>query len=69
MNELCESKVPFFFICDFLCEKTEIVLLDQLEKENIFCANPLFTNASQQRGTDKKLKWEEHPIPFDNYAQ
>ncbi len=68
MNELCESKIPFLFICDFLCEQIEIVPLDKLSGQNIFCSNPLFSNSSGDIKTDKELKWEKSPISKSEYA-
>lgn len=69
MNELCESKIPFFFICDFLCEQIEIIPLDKLSGENICCSNPLFINVPEEPTTDKKLEWKKFPISFEAYMQ
>lgn len=69
MNELCESKIPFFFICDFLCGKIEIILSDELTDKNIFCTNPLFTNVSEDFKVNKKMEWEKTPVSFSDYVQ
>lgn len=69
MNELYESKIPFFFICDFLCKRIEIVPLQELSAQNIFCTNPLFSNASEDFKPDKQLEWERIPTPFSDYVQ
>ncbi|ANI89113.1 aminodeoxychorismate synthase component I [Arachidicoccus ginsenosidimutans] len=70
MNELCESKIPFFFICDFLCEHIEVIPLGKLSGENIFYSNPLFINVSEDKKVfDKKLEWKKFPISKEIYAE
>lgn len=70
MNELCESKIPFFFICDFLCNQIEVIPLENLSDENVFCSNPLFINISEEINTDnKKLEWKKFPVSIEEYSQ
>lgn len=70
MNELCESKIPFFFICDFLCEQIEVVPLNELQEQNICCSNPLFINVSAcENKLQKELLWKKYPVSKEEYTR
>lgn len=69
INELCIRKIPFFFICDFLCQKVQVIPLTELQDQNIICSNPLFTSNSTNSLLSKKdLEWEKFPLSFEDYA-
>ncbi|WP_205569536.1 aminodeoxychorismate synthase component I [Arachidicoccus soli] len=69
MNLLYEKKTPFFFIVDFLCNKTEIIPLDETTEKNIFFATPKKENISEEIKTKKKLEWEKYPISKSEYEK
>ncbi len=69
MNLLYEKKTPFFFIVDFLCNKTEIIPLDETTEKNIFFTTPKKTNISEEIKTKKKLEWEKYPISKSEYEK
>ena len=64
LNTLGKQRKPFLFISDFKAEKLEVILLEELEKEDIeFCI-------------DENYKYNEHshylktnPIQFKNYQK
>jgi para-aminobenzoate synthetase component 1 len=69
MNELCASKIPFFFIFDFLCERIEMIPLQELKVQNIFCENPLFISVSEDhKVSNKALEWQKFPVSKEEYA-
>jgi para-aminobenzoate synthetase component 1 len=69
MNELCARKIPFFFICDFLCRHVAIIPLHALKAQNIFFKNPLYAHVSDNfQVVRKTLAWEKFPISQEAYA-
>lgn len=70
MNELCSRKVPFFFICDFTGDRVEVIPLYELQEHDIFCSNPLFSNASRRTyGKNTTLQWKKYPMAFNEYSR
>lgn len=69
MNELCRSRIPFFFICDFTGERIEVIPLNELSENKIFCSHPLFSNAPERSvWKEDSLQWKKYPLSFGEYA-
>lgn len=70
MNELCQSKIPFFFICDFLGENIDVIPVNELANKKIYFSNPLYVHISEEINISRKgLKWQKYPISKEVYAQ
>lgn len=69
MNELCRSRIPFFFICDFTGERIEVIPLHELSENKIFCSHPLFSNAPERSvWKEDPLQWKKYPLSLGEYA-
>jgi len=69
MNELCRSRIPFFFICDFTGERIEVIPLHEMSENKIFCSHPLFSNTPERSvWKEDSLQWKKYPLSFGEYA-
>lgn len=64
INSLAKKRVPFLFISDFLGEKVEVYLLEDLEKNNIY-----FTIDTKRKPTKHTQFLKKIPIDFQIYSE
>lgn len=64
MNELGATKVPFFFMIDFLKEQGEVTPLSELTEDILF-----EINLSQKETINREIKFERFPITYQDYLK
>jgi len=69
MNEWFAQRKPFFFLLDYKVQKGTCLLLDDLQKENIFFSAPIANNITQTPNVCKHLQFEKFPEPFADYKK
>lgn len=63
INTLAKERTPFLFITDFLAQRVEVYLFDELEENEIF-----FSIDSKKKNTKKLQFLQKYPIDLEIYT-
>lgn len=70
MDVLSQSKVPFFFMIDFLMENIETYTVEEIKKSGLRIDFPNFkNNCTYKAGTHKNIQWEIFPNQLEIYKK
>ncbi len=67
MDEWFAQGKPFFFLLDYLTEKGECILLDEMQQEEISFHSPIGNNIKSTEISPKKLEFQKFPESFEQY--
>lgn len=69
MNQLYQSKTPFFFLLDYAAQDGEVVVLDKVSSDTICYATPTHSNHTVPVPRTEKFELQKFPISYTDYNQ
>lgn len=67
MDELSLQKTPFFFIIDFLSEKVEIYLENEIEKSGLLIDFQSISTSNNKEKLHKEIIWKSYPESLESF--
>ncbi|WP_261510389.1 aminodeoxychorismate synthase component I [Chryseobacterium paludis] len=67
MDELSLQKTPFFFIIDFLSEKVEIYLENEIEKSGLLIDFQSISTSNNKEELHKEIIWKSYPESLESF--
>ncbi|MBT2621340.1 aminodeoxychorismate synthase component I [Chryseobacterium sp. ISL-6] len=67
MDELSLQKTPFFFIIDFLSEKVEIYLENEIEKSGLLIDFQSISISNNKEKLHKEIIWKSYPESLESF--
>lgn len=69
MDELSLQKTPYFFIIDFLCNKVEIYLENEIENSGLLIDFQSFSTLKNKSKLHKKTVWKSYPESLESFKK
>jgi para-aminobenzoate synthetase component 1 len=69
MDELSLQKTPYFFIIDFLTDKVEIYLENEIEKSGLLIDFQSFSTLNNKKELDKEIIWKSYPESLESFKK
>lgn len=69
MDELSLQKTPYFFIIDFLSERVEIYLENEIEKSGLLIDFQSFSISKNKHELHKEIIWKSYPESLESFKK